>query len=647
MGKTYFVLVRLYEFAKRQNTEIALVVNRRLLKEQLWEEIRRHDLKMNEREVRLRLFTYQELEGDGRKVERKKAILRGCQYIACDECHYFFSDSAFNPGVQNSFNFITSLYQHSILIFLSATLTPVRSQLEKRVWELHQDHVDRWEEKRKSYEEISFNNCLYRRNGEERPFASFARRNFEKEQSREYQERMRFYEEQMMAPRIREYQFLRDISANVAVWHFRCMEDILGMLRQRSSSEKWVVFVSSKKIGKEMRNLLIESGADETKAVYIDAEYDALCADEDPSRKYAKQEVENIVRNGRFQSDVLITTKVLDNGVSIKDKRVQNIVLMTDDKVEFQQMLGRKRFTKSDKKLNIYICVGNPGIFRRRAEIYYRIYWQICEKREIPLCLAQEMILNDPVTVSQLLQSYYLFDGCKYYGTELAIEEIRRKQLYCLEAAEKLMDDETFFLKEQLGWLGIEYTKEWERQANISVTQEETGSIQRKLQDLYTAGGIMDKERFYQFRKDILEVAAKIDKKNFMGKLGNLTTVQKALALREEWSAYQILAFGDKKKYYELSCGQATFYKLRVGLSYEKLKEIVEDCQNSDLNTIFRCLFEKDVPKCMIDDESSLIVFINDKLKQYRGLENRILKSSGKGDGKKIIVGKRPNSSKK
>ena len=123
--------------------------------------------------------------------------------------------------------------------------------------------------------------------------------------------------------------------------------------------------VSSKNIGQQIRDRLLEDATTPKKVVYIDAEYDEICGTEDEVRKQAQQEVSNIVRTGLFQCDILITTAVLDNGVNIKDEKVKNIVLMTDDEDEFLQMMGRKRFINQDEILNLFISMGDIGQFKK------------------------------------------------------------------------------------------------------------------------------------------------------------------------------------------------------------------------------------------------------------------------------------------
>lgn len=61
-----------------------------------------------------------------------------------------------------------------------------------------------------------------------------------------------------------------------------------------------------------------------------------------------------IVKEKRSKK-ILITTSVMDNGISLEDEYLRNIVIMADTKETFIQMLGRKRIKNNNEKLNLYI----------------------------------------------------------------------------------------------------------------------------------------------------------------------------------------------------------------------------------------------------------------------------------------------------
>ncbi len=73
--------------------------------------------------------------------------------------------------------------------------------------------------------------------------------------------------------------------------------------------------------------------------------------DREFKRTISMTERERIIQQERFNSDVLATTAVLDNGVNIKDDNVKRVIIDYVDAGEVVQMLGRVR-TKSRAKGN-------------------------------------------------------------------------------------------------------------------------------------------------------------------------------------------------------------------------------------------------------------------------------------------------------
>ena len=74
---------------------------------------------------------------------------------------------------------------------------------------------------------------------------------------------------------------------------------------------KWLVFVTSKSMAKNLKDIITN------KKVSI------ITAD----TKEDNEDLKSIINNSKFNSDVLICTKVLDNGVNIQDEEVKNIVI--------------------------------------------------------------------------------------------------------------------------------------------------------------------------------------------------------------------------------------------------------------------------------------------------------------------------------
>lgn len=144
LGKTYWVMNDLYEYARSYNREVAILLNRRILKDQVWEDARVHEWERYRDKVGLHVFSYQQLEVDEESSERVRGIIKRCDYVICDECHYFLADSLFNTGVQKSFDFLVDLYGNSTLIFISATIERVMEPIEARIVALFNERFRRW-----------------------------------------------------------------------------------------------------------------------------------------------------------------------------------------------------------------------------------------------------------------------------------------------------------------------------------------------------------------------------------------------------------------------------------------------------------------------------------------------------------------------
>ncbi len=136
-----------------------------------------------------------------------------------------------------------------------------------------------------------------------------------------------------------------EISADI----FTTYMELIDLIHE-SGKEKWLIFVDSKANGKKIEKMINES-------------YSGFC-DENGIRhcKFicsgpdAREDIIVIEKNKKF-SDVrcLISTSVLDNGVSFIDPDLKNIAIETWDNTEFIQMAGRKRAINSDDKLKLYV----------------------------------------------------------------------------------------------------------------------------------------------------------------------------------------------------------------------------------------------------------------------------------------------------
>jgi hypothetical protein len=79
----------------------------------------------------------------------------------------------------------------------------------------------------------------------------------------------------------------------------------------------------------------------------------------DGNKEYSKfinhEKIELLIKEEKFDEQILITTTALDNGVNIIDKSVKHIIIDVEDVDVLIQCLGRKRVVDENDKVNVYI----------------------------------------------------------------------------------------------------------------------------------------------------------------------------------------------------------------------------------------------------------------------------------------------------
>lgn len=112
-GKSFFIKNGLYEFAKKNNKKILMLIHRLNCVDQFQAEIERD----NKTDI-IDIVTYQKLE---HLYKTKQTFdFDQYEYLICDEFHYFLSDSSFSKTTDISLNTILS-QQDKTRIFMSAT----------------------------------------------------------------------------------------------------------------------------------------------------------------------------------------------------------------------------------------------------------------------------------------------------------------------------------------------------------------------------------------------------------------------------------------------------------------------------------------------------------------------------------------------
>ncbi len=368
-GKTTFVLQTLLRHAVAQDKHVVYYCNRQVLHEQFdlisinkIREMCQSADDINEDLAKslvshLHIRTYQQMEGQKTyprlKIENPHILetqywdTYDILYYIFDEAHYFISDSTINEHTNYWLDASTnSQYElrKSIRIYLTATPEPLFAFLSA-------DKIldqSRREELRKSIKTAK------RRNSQWEDSLPLILKNL----SEESKHTLKLPLQKDLLLYIKEdvesiYQPLYDqinqsiqqhsgidycytLKPNysyVTPVYFNEYEDLLDSILN-SGEEKWLIFIDNEKAGEAFAEMLTSEGVEHVGLI----SRNRILNDAHTQLIYR-----SIVENEFFSEKVLISTSVLDCGINIHDKLVKNIVITSDSKATFLQMLGRKR----------------------------------------------------------------------------------------------------------------------------------------------------------------------------------------------------------------------------------------------------------------------------------------------------------------
>ncbi|HIX82124.1 MAG TPA: hypothetical protein H9980_09185 [Candidatus Erysipelatoclostridium merdavium] len=224
-------------------------------------------------------------------ISKDSAYLDQFGIIFCDESHFFLSDVEFNQMANSAYDKIMHTTK-AIKVFLSAT----NEELTKIVI--------------KSY--FYYNN---------------------------------YQSLNQLIDKVWIYTLKYNRSNVNKIIKFFDFDDIIEKIK--SSDKKWLIFVKSKDDGE----VYIKKLKKETNKNIAFLNRDNI----DEQEVEASKTLGDLIRFERFENDVLIATKIIDNGVNIIDRDLTNIVSFEYDFIELVQEIGRKRCVDDTDKFNLYL----------------------------------------------------------------------------------------------------------------------------------------------------------------------------------------------------------------------------------------------------------------------------------------------------
>ena len=316
MGKSTFIINVLLPYLRARGMKLLILCNRKLLRLQYWYDlVRRYD-SYAELEQSAEIVTYQALAEKARNSNSWESLLSGFQAVVCDECHYFYSDADFNG--YGTFALLQAIVYSGMglnMIFMSATMTEVKPLIERTIkncWLKLSRSSDGWRMDEEYKEIISLDYSAY---------SDFSR------------------------------------------FHCVCVPDeetLCGILAK--SSGKSVVFIDNKEKGAALKEKMVKKyGIDNGQIAVLNADNIDEASNFELIRTLAIAHALTV--------KILVTTTVLDNGVSIHEPNLENLFILTESKISFLQMIGRVRAEKV-KKCNLYFQKREAKTFLNRLNQY-------------------------------------------------------------------------------------------------------------------------------------------------------------------------------------------------------------------------------------------------------------------------------------
>lgn len=268
-------------------------------------------------------------------------------FVIIDECHFFIQDSVFNADTTNILKNIISKQKNSIHVYMSATLDEIFPII-----------LPMYIKKKSSF-------CPYYIHSPYAPICTLDLidcipentlpfyykinyKNIEFKYTDEYTDTAYFYDEMgcQIVPYYYPYAVIYDIEPNYDYIKTHILSHNKDSLIEKISSNhnkdsKWLIFVKSKKDGEYLQEKLSKKNIS---VEFISSE----------SKNSTNTAYQQIIKECKFNTDVLISTAVIDNGVNLFDINIKNIVISIFDYTSFIQMLGRIR-PLDNQKINLYL----------------------------------------------------------------------------------------------------------------------------------------------------------------------------------------------------------------------------------------------------------------------------------------------------
>lgn len=475
-GKTTFVLRELLPYCRSRGKKMLILCNRRLLKQQYGFDLAEHHECYRELAECLDVLTYQALSERAGDYQALQKALKEYDVIVCDEAHYFYGDSDFNAyGTYSLLQQIVLACFFKCVIMITATFSEVKPLIE-----------------------TTYKQCVDKLIREGNRGVYFERYRYKND--------------------IFDFQLWSDYSRMQCLYTY----DVETLAAEIASSEKKsLVFIDDKQKAESFKKMLIGTGEVKDADVFL---LNAQVMDE----RIRDEVIQALAVRHKVLPKVIITTSVLDNGISIHDEDVGNIVIATDSRVSFVQMVGRVR-AESTRQCNLYIYPRDFRYYERRILQYEeRMGWyEELEREELDICALELLrygwfgkddkadFLRNALVITDRTVEYYAKRSRIYVQrgeVTLAVNKFAQEKtgnmLLAVKRFYKLaMQSPELVAQEQISWLGKKPEELCVLKSSYRAKREE--ALREKLLEIQDLSleqlSAMKMQLAKEFRRDLLK----------------------------------------------------------------------------------------------------------------------------------------------
>lgn len=301
-GKSYFIKHDLYDYCKEHGYKILYLLPRNVVVDEFKAELEEE----NKSDI-ISVRTYHTLEND--ETHDYSHYFNKYKFVICDECHYFVSDSIFNPNTDRSYSRIIKYAPHAIKLYITATPKPIRAITQQFLSQFGKTLLSLELKDEKSIEEQPM--------------------------------KVRFLKADYKAQKEKS---VSKILENIDKTEDETVQDIFQHI---PNGEKAIVFCDSAKYAHDLH-----------KKYKGDSLF--ICSrSNDQNKKYLKDIDEvaykKMLHEHKFDCKYVFCTSALDVGFSIRDRQVKHIICLLWDFNGIVQAIGRKRVLDKDDTFTVHL----------------------------------------------------------------------------------------------------------------------------------------------------------------------------------------------------------------------------------------------------------------------------------------------------